>query len=175
MIYFVRHGETDFNLFKITQGQLDVSLNRTGLKQVKDLAEKLKNYNFDYIISSPLIRCRQTLEAIQVYYKNIQPIFDARLMEVSKGYLQGSKNSKDKYKEFFKNPKKFGGECEEEVVNRIYAFLKDIEKYKNKNILIVGHGGILKYLEFCLQNKDIKKDKLKIKDMENCEIQTFEF
>ena len=28
MIYFVRHGETDFNLYNISQGQLDTSLNK---------------------------------------------------------------------------------------------------------------------------------------------------
>ena len=33
MIYFVRHGETDFNKFLISQGQTDTSLNKTGLKQ----------------------------------------------------------------------------------------------------------------------------------------------
>ena len=38
MIYFVRHGETDFNLFSVTQGQLDTSLNKTGLKQAAKVA-----------------------------------------------------------------------------------------------------------------------------------------
>ena len=44
MIYYVRHGETDFNLFNVSQGQLNTSLNKTGLKQAQETAEKLKDY-----------------------------------------------------------------------------------------------------------------------------------
>ena len=63
---------------------------------------------------------------------------------------------------------------------RIYSFLKDIEKYRGKNILIVGHGGILKYLNFCLNNHDIKKERavlleMNLYKMKNCEIVKFKF
>lgn len=175
MIYYVRHGETDFNLFGVTQGQLDTSLNKMGLLQASQLAEKLKNYKFDYIFSSPLTRCKQTLEAIQVYHKDIKPVFDDRLMEVSKGILQGQKNSKEVYQDFFRDPHKYGGETEEEVYNRVLSFLEDIEDYKSKTVLVVGHGGILKYLQFCLAGKDIKRDKLIISDLENCKIMKLNF
>ncbi len=175
MIYFVRHGETDFNLFKITQGQLDVSLNQMGLLQVEALANKLKNYKFDYVFSSPLIRCKQTTQAILSFHKDLQPKFDERLMEVSKGILQGGKNSKEVYADFFNDPKKYGGETEEEVFNRVSSFLKDIELYKSKKILIVSHHGVLKYIQFCLAGKDIKKDKLIISDIDNCGIMKLNF
>lgn len=174
MIYFVRHGETDFNLYNISQGQLDTSLNKTGLIQAETIAEKLKDYKFDYIISSTLTRAIQTAEKINKYH-NMEIMFDARLKEVSKGSLEGNKNPQELYDRFFKDPHKFGGETEEDVVNRIYSFLKDISKYKGKNILVVGHGGIHKYFVFCLQNKDIKKEKLHLTNMQNCEIVEFEF
>ena len=32
MIYFVRHGETDYNVAGIAQGQLDIPLNKKGIK-----------------------------------------------------------------------------------------------------------------------------------------------
>ena len=68
MIYFVRHGETDFNLFNISQGQLDTSLNETGIKQAKTIAKKLKDKNFDVIFCSSLKRARQTLYEIKQYH-----------------------------------------------------------------------------------------------------------
>ena len=174
MIYFVRHGETDFNLFNVSQGQLNTSLNKTGLEQAKSIAKDLKDYKFDYIYSSPLTRAVQTVEEILKYHK-VKAIYDARLMEVSKGKLEGTHNSQKRYDRFFADPHKYGGETEEDVFNRISAFLNDISKYKGKNILIVGHGGILKYLQFCLAGKDIKKDKLVLSSMENCAVIKFEF
>lgn len=175
MIYYVRHGETDFNLFKISQGQLDTSLNKLGLYQAEKLANKLKNYKFDYVFSSPLMRCRQTLDAILTYHEKLKPEFDPRLMEVSKGILQGNKNSQEIYNDFFKDPHKYNGESEEDVFNRVSDFLKDLEQYRGKNILIVGHGGIIKYFQFCLAGKDIKKDKLIISNMANCSVMKLNF
>ena len=174
MIYFVRHGETDFNLFSVSQGQLDTSLNSLGLKQAKEIAKKLKNNKFDYFFCSSLIRAKQTAQEINKYLK-LKINYDNRLMEVNKGILQGKKNSQKEYNKFFKNPHKYGGETEEDVCLRIYSFLKDLEKHKGKNILIVGHGGIHKYLDFCLKNKDIKKDKLTLTNMDNCEVVIFNF
>ena len=115
MIYFVRHGETDFNLFSVTQGQLDTSLNKTGLKQAAKVAKDLKDCHFDIIISSPLTRTVQTAEAIMAYHPNNQLILDKRIMEVSKGILEGTKNTKDIYDDFFKDPHKYDGESEEDV------------------------------------------------------------
>ena len=40
MIYFIRHGETDFNKQRLLQGQLDIELNDTGIAQAKIAAEK---------------------------------------------------------------------------------------------------------------------------------------
>jgi len=174
MIYFARHGETDFNLFGVSQGQLDTSLNRTGLRQAEQLAEKLKYYKFDAVYSSSLTRAVQTAEAILKYHDN-ELNLDPRLMEVSKGILQGTKNSQETYDDFFADPHKYKGETEEDVFTRITAFLEDIKEYKGKNVLVVGHGGILKYLKFCLAGKDIKKDKLTIVDMENCQVAELEF
>jgi len=174
MIYFVRHGETDFNKFSVSQGQLDTSLNKTGLIQAKKLAEELKDTKFDVVISSPLTRAVQTAEEILKYHDN-ELLYDPRIMEVSKGTLQGTKNPQHVYDQFFKDPHKFNGETEEDVFNRVSSFLKDLQKYKNKNILLVSHGGVLKYLMFCLENKDIKKDKLTILDIDNCKVAKLQF
>ena len=39
ILYFVRHGETDWNVKKKIQGKTDVPLNETGKQQAKELAD----------------------------------------------------------------------------------------------------------------------------------------
>lgn len=170
MIYYVRHGETDFNLYKITQGQIDTSLNRTGLAQAQKLAEELKDYKIDNIYCSPLIRTRQTLEAIMKYHPDITPVFDDRLKEIGKGVLEGGKNSLDVYADFYAHPEKYGGETSLEVYERINGFLTDMQQNEEGNTLIVAHHGIFKYFPFCLTQKDINKDEITPYRVHNCEV-----
>ena len=42
MFYFVRHGETDYNVAKRTQGQSESKLTEKGIWQTKDVAKKLQ-------------------------------------------------------------------------------------------------------------------------------------
>lgn len=180
MIYYVRHGETDFNLFNVSQGQLNTSLNKTGLSQAKEVAEKLKNYSFDYVVSSPLNRATQTAEYI-LNYHNLQLYTDDRLKEVAKGDLEGTRNPQWKYDEFFKDPHKFNGETDEDVYARVASFLKDLQKFKGKNILIVGHGEISKYIRNLLSKNEKDKNRPVLvrtenyKVMKNGDIEEIEF
>jgi alpha-ribazole phosphatase len=56
IIYLVRHGETEWNVKKITQGQSESYLTEKGVEQAKETAEKLKDVKFDAIFSSDLNR-----------------------------------------------------------------------------------------------------------------------
>ena len=64
MIYLVRHGETDGNLFRKANGVTDTYLNKTGIEQAKLQAENLRSINFDACFCSPQTRARQTCEII---------------------------------------------------------------------------------------------------------------
>lgn len=59
-IYLVRHGETEWNVKKLIQGQKDIPLNEKGKKQ----AGKLKKIKFDAIYSSDLKRAAETAKII---------------------------------------------------------------------------------------------------------------
>ena len=69
-IYFIRHGQTDENSLGIRQGaEIDSELNELGRQQAKKSGKYLKKYrikdkNFDCILSSPLKRAIETAEII---------------------------------------------------------------------------------------------------------------
>ncbi|MFH1831849.1 MAG: histidine phosphatase family protein [bacterium] len=62
--YFIRHGQTDWNLQKRAMGQFDIPLNATGLAQAEQAAELLKTVEFVSIAVSPLVRAVKTAEII---------------------------------------------------------------------------------------------------------------
>lgn len=59
-ICFIRHGETEWNVNKRIQGQTDVPLNDTGLRQALAMAFSAAHHEFHAIYSSDLIRARDT-------------------------------------------------------------------------------------------------------------------
>ena len=144
MIYFVRHGETDYNIKRIVQGQLDIPLNETGRENAHTLSNTLKNYQFDVIYCSPLCRARETAEIINQHH-NVKIIFDDRLKEFFAGERQGlpvDQWSKEQDSDFMVHPEKYGAET------NLHFYTRCVEAYSNipkdKNVLIVAHGGVYK-------------------------------
>ena len=78
----VRHGRTEANAGRKLQGLLDLPLDDVGLAQVADVASWLDRP--DRVISSPLLRARQTAEAFGVPYE-----VDERWLELDYGSLDG--------------------------------------------------------------------------------------
>ena len=53
-VYIVRHGEVPHNALKQYNNENE-DLNENGIRQANELKEKIKNINYDIIISSPLL------------------------------------------------------------------------------------------------------------------------
>lgn len=58
--YYLRHGETDWNLERRAQGQRDVPLNGNGLAQARAARDKLRGMEISAICTSPLSRAYDT-------------------------------------------------------------------------------------------------------------------
>lgn len=162
MIYFIRHGETEYNKAFRFQGHLDIPLNETGLQQAQTALENSKHYSFDKIYCSPLSRAKQTANIINSYH-NLEIILDDRLKEIYMGSLQGQAFkdlSSEDQKLAFTKPDYFGGESHEKFCERVVDFFKEIED-SNENILIVSHGGIYRALYKYLNNLDSLEFNLK--------------
>lgn len=62
--WFLRHGQTDWNAQTLSQGNVDIPLNETGLAQARAAADLLRNRGIATVVCSPLSRARVTAEIV---------------------------------------------------------------------------------------------------------------
>jgi len=89
-LYFVRHGETDWNAEKRFQSITDVPLNARGLAQAQCCAEELqrRGVHITELRCSPLSRAHVTAQIIGSAL-SLEPVVDTRLMEMNFGEWEG--------------------------------------------------------------------------------------
>ncbi len=142
MLYLIRHGETDWNKEKRVQGRRDIPMNSDGIDQIRQLADKLSNAGItvDAIISSPLIRAKETASIIADrigFTGHIQynPDFVERDFGLLEGEIWGPETN-------FDDPV-YNMESIQELCERVkrafskYSFLDD------QKVMIVSHGAFL--------------------------------
>ena len=83
-IYLVRHGQCESNVIG-RYNFVDEDINEMGIKQAEDLREKIKDLDYDIVISSPLVRALHTAKIINTNGKEIKT--DERLIERKHGSL----------------------------------------------------------------------------------------
>ncbi|WP_152396441.1 histidine phosphatase family protein [Paenibacillus guangzhouensis] len=145
--YFVRHGETLFNVQGLMQGWSDSPLTKEGIEVAKYLGKGLENVPFLAAYSSTSERAVDT-GMLALGGRDLPLQLDKRLKEFNYGEWEGMKGE-DVLKanpDMYTNPNVFtkaGGESTQEVVDRFKDFLKSVAaKYKdaNGNIMVVSHG-----------------------------------
>lgn len=85
-VWYVRHGETDWNRAGRIQGWIDLPLNDAGVAQAARLAPRLAGVAFDGVFASDLVRARVTAETA-LPGTEVRP--DARLRELDYGVFEG--------------------------------------------------------------------------------------
>lgn len=171
-LYLVRHGETEWNVQKINQGQSESPLTENGIRQAGEAAEKLKNVNFEAIFSSDLSRAHRTAEIIKLdrdiiietsklLRERSHGSFEGKHFEVLENELkekmeEREKLSEDEYHSFRLAP---DIETDEELMQRFFLQLREIAiAYPDKSVLVVTHAG-------CIKNFLIKTGYSKRKDL----------
>ena len=79
-VWFVRHGETCWNVEQRYQGHGDSELTNTGRAQVEAVAQRFREIPFDHLYSSDLGRSRSTVKAV-ARHSGHEIQFDPRLRE----------------------------------------------------------------------------------------------
>ena len=158
-LYIVRHGETEWNVIKRFQGQLNTPLTEKGIEKLKETGKKLEDVIFEEVYTSELERTVNSAEIIlneNGGYKNKKMELKklAELNEVHFGVWQGLKYEEVflKYPEeannYFYNVKNYKAENveAENLKDALERFLRGINKildnHKSGNILIVTHGTV---------------------------------
>ncbi len=83
-----RHGQTAWNLQRRFQGQLDIELDDLGRAQAARAAALLAGFSPSAIVSSDLVRARETAQAL-ADVTGLPVATDPRLREIDVGVWQG--------------------------------------------------------------------------------------
>ena len=152
ILYIIRHGETEWNVKKLCQGQTDIPLNNKGEIQAGNLSKELSHIKFNAVYSSDLIRAKRTAEIV-VLEKKLAVITTKALKERLFGRFEGKhlQELADIIGKSFSLPinkkqqlKFYDLEADEEVVSRVITFLREVSLINlNKNVLISTHGGVI--------------------------------
>jgi broad specificity phosphatase PhoE len=93
-IVLVRHGRTEANAGGLLLGRADPELDDEGQRQAAALAAAIRGATGDgveRVISSPLVRCRQTAEIVAAGLAGPVPVsVDERWIELDYGRLEGT-------------------------------------------------------------------------------------
>ena len=182
--YILRHGEAISNVKGFVSSWPEKShnpLTETGIKQAKQVAQKILLENIELIFSSDVLRAKQTAEIIAEQLKK-KVKFDERLREIDFGIFN-SKPTADFIDHFASKEKRIKekapqGESYEDVLKRAKSFLKDMEKtYVNKKILIVSHQAPLFILEGVFLGYSLEESIEFFTDeklLSNCEFKKFD-
>jgi len=138
---FIRHGQTDWNLKKIWQGQTDIPLNETGHAQAHSAISLLSGKGISRIISSPLIRAHKTAVIINNHLRVPLSVVDG-LKERSVGILEGTIKDKSIISTdwIYKAPIEKSEPVDEfktRIANALHEALDSAH-----TTLIVAHGGV---------------------------------
>ena len=123
-------------------GRSDVPLTEVGQQQAKLLAESALDKGIDVILCSPLLRARQTAQAVSDAI-GVPIRIDERLVEFDFGTFDGrSRFDEDFLWTRAQMPTRFpGGESAFDLAYRVYGLLYEIkEKYSDKTVLLVCHN-----------------------------------
>lgn len=166
-IYFVRHGETDWNKERKIQGQVDIPLNEFGRHLARETAKGLRDVPFDVCFTSPLGRARETAQII-LQGRDVPILEDKRILEMNFGVLEGKCCSKegwdvpDSFQMFFDDPVHYqapeGGEDFQAVRERTEDFLNWLfaqEQYRDSTVLVTTHGAAMAGLLNNLKKKPL--------------------
>jgi broad specificity phosphatase PhoE len=157
LFYFIRHGETDWNVERRLQGSRDIPLNGRGRRQAAQCGDTLRSLietggrtpaDFAYA-SSPLLRASETMDIVRgaLGLPAAGYATDPRLAELSFGRWEGRT-----YKEIgAANPAALklrdrdrwnhrppGGESYADLLVRLRAWYDGV----TGNVVVTAHGGV---------------------------------
>lgn len=175
-IYFVRHGESQWNVADKICGATDIPLTDKGLQQAVDTGRKIVELGIkaDEILYSPLLRAADTAKNIS-QMTGISCREEPRLIEQNFGKWEGT--SPRNSMEFRQAKRQFlcrydGGESMFRLAQRIYNLLDELAG-DEKVYILVAHNGIARVIKSYFE--EMTNDEYADFGVDNCNVSCFEF
>ena len=174
-VYFVRHGQTVWNVENKICGATDIELTEVGHKQAIETGELIKKNNIqaDMILYSPLCRAKDTALHISSITK-IPAVVEPRLIEQNFGKYESTPRDGQEFKLAKKSfiSSYDGGESMFRVAQRIYNLLDEIVK-SDKTYILVAHNGIARAVNSYFNS--MSNQEYAAFGIKNCEIVRYDF
>ena len=172
-IYFVRHGQTIWNVENKICGSTDIALTDLGHQQAIAVGNLIleRQYAIDAILYSPLMRAADTAKHI-ADITGLPAMEEPRLREQNFGkyestprdgaaFRQAKMQFADRYE---------GGESMLQLAQRIYNLLDELMQ-QEKTYLLVAHNGIARVVRSYFE--DMTNEQYAAYGINNCEILEF--
>lgn len=153
-LLLVRHGQTDWNLRGLVQGQTDEPLDDKGRDQARRLGQRLAGMGLTALHSSDLSRAAETAALVGAA-TNLAPQLSAAWRELNLGAAEGRPRAEAlgdhadmaSAAALSQGPLAEGAETWEQVQARVLpALTAMLAAHPGERVLLVGHGGSLKVL-----------------------------
>ena len=175
--FFVRHGQTIWNVENKICGATDIALTEYGHHQAIETGRKIleEGIRADEILYSPLMRAADTARHI-AEITGIPARVEPRLTEQNFGKWEGTPRDGADFKEA---KAKFacsyeGGESMLRLAQRIYNLLDDIQKEsEDKTYILVAHNGIARVVQSYFH--DMTNEEYAAWGVKNCAVIRYDF
>lgn len=174
-IYFVRHGQSHWNVENKICGATDIALTKQGHEQAIETGKKFieQGIKADEILYSPLIRAAETARHISEM-TGVPARMEERLIEQNFGKYEGTARNGEEFKAAKQQfaCRYEGGESMLRLAQRIYNLLDDI-KSDNKTYILVAHNGIARVIHSYFN--EMTNEEYGNFGVDNCTIARYDF
>ena len=175
-VYFVRHGQTVWNVENKICGVADSPLTPLGHEQARALGRKIlaEQIHADRILCSPLSRARDTAAEIAAV-TGLPVTVETRLIEQNFGKWEGTPRDG---LDFLADKRNFvtdyqGGESMVRVCQRVYNLLDELKARPEQVCLLVAHNGIARAVNSYFAS--MSNEEYASFGIRNCQICRFDF
>ena len=178
-VFLVRHGATDWNIYKRAQGHADIELNAEGHGHAISAAQELSHLEIEGVYSSDLKRAIATATPIAAAH-GLEVVIDPDLREIDQGEWEGLtvEEIMARWPDMWGPARHYnarpGGESPQQVRARsLKALARVIERHPDGCVVIVSHGGTIRWLSAEVLGYDDYRSR-RIRGLGNGAIVSFE-
>lgn len=174
--YFVRHGQTVWNVENKICGATDIELTQLGHEQAIQTGKLIleQGIKADEILYSPLVRAKETALHISEI-TGIPAREEIRLKEQNFGKYESTARDGAEFQEAKKQfvNRYEGGESMLHLAQRIYNLIDDIKKEPEKTYILVAHNGIARVVQSYFY--EMTNDEYSAFGVKNCAVVRYDF